>query len=370
MKRMVLRDRNHASVVIWSLGNESGFGCNHLKMAEVARALDPGRPIHYEGDYLVHVADMYSDMYPGQDFVKIIGEAKEPVKSYDVYKEEDAELTPEVYGKLPFILCEYVHAMGNGPGGVKEYWEAFRSNPRSCGGFVWEWCDHGIAKTSEDGRLYYAYGGDFGDVPNDGNFVCDGLVQPDRTPTPGIIELKKWHEPVLVEAIDLAKNKYRITNRYDFITLEGLDCAWRLMADGETIASGTLDVAAVKAGSGIDVQLPIKLPTCKVRDYVVEFTFTLATNESWAERGHEVAWAQFMLREAVPAPMPALARPAVEVFDNEDDPARVEMVGEEFAVAFDSDSGALTDWEVSSQPMIENGPEANFWRAPDRKSVV
>lgn len=364
MKRMVLRDRNHASVVIWSLGNESGFGCNHIKMANAARELDSGRPIHYEGDYLCYVADLYSRMYSDQNFVKKIGEAKEPVNSYDVYKEEDRELKPEDYGKMPFILCEYVHAMGNGPGGVKEYWEAFRSNPRSCGGFVWEWCDHGIAQTTDDGRLYYAYGGDFGDVPNDGNFVCDGLVQPDRTPTPGMLELKKWQEPVLVEAIDLAKNKYRITNRYDFSTLSGLDCAWRLMADCETIASGTLDVSSVKAGAGIDVQLPIKLPACKVRDYVVEFNFTLANNESWAERGHEIAWAQFTLREAVPAPIPVLERPAVEVFKNDDDPARIEIVGEEFAVAFDSDSGALTDWEVSSQQMIENGPEANFWRAP------
>ncbi|NLB68853.1 MAG: beta-galactosidase subunit alpha, partial [Lentisphaerae bacterium] len=266
MERMVIRDRNHPSVVIWSLGNESGMGCNHFKMAEAAKALDSGRPIHYEGDYLCHVADMYSRMYPEQNFVKLVGEAKESFKAYDHYNGKESELLPEVYGKLPFILCEYVHAMGNGPGGVKEYWEAIRNNPRSCGGFVWEWCDHGIAQVTEDGDMYYAYGGDFGDEPNDGNFVCDGLVQPDRTPSPAMVELKKWQEPVFVEAVDLAENKYRITNRYDFVTLHGLECEWRLTADCETIECGMLDVAPVKAGESTVVTLPFELPECKVRD--------------------------------------------------------------------------------------------------------
>ncbi len=361
MRRMVIRDRNHPSVIIWSLGNESGLGINHIKMRDAAKVLDPGRPIHYEGDYACIVADLYSRMYASQQDVVEIGEAKLEKKAFDHLHVKEVPFLPEVYGKIPFVLCEYVHAMGNGPGGVKEYWEAIRGNPRCCGAFVWEWCDHGIPKMTEDGRSYYAYGGDFDDHPNDSDFVCDGLVQPDRTPSPAMAELKKVHEPVLVECIDAKKNQYRITNRYDFSTLAGLACEWKLSADCETIDSGLITLPAVGAGASAEITVPVKLPACQVRDYVLEFVFTLAGNTLWAERGHEVAWAQFKLREAVSAPIPVLKRPDVELTN---EGGRVELVGEEFAIAFDCGTGMMTDWEVGSMPMIEAGPQGNFWRAP------
>lgn len=361
MRRMVLRDRNHPSVILWSLGNESGLGVNHIKMRDAAKALDPGRPIHYEGDYACQIVDVYSRMYAGQQEVVEIGEAKVEKKAMDHLKGEEVQMPAERYGKMPFVLCEYVHAMGNGPGGVKEYWEAIRGNPRCCGGFVWEWCDHGIPKTTEDGRAYYAYGGDFGDHPNDSNFVCDGLVKPDRTPSPAMAEMKKVHEPVLVEAVDAAKGKFRIANRFDFAGLEGLACEWRLTADCETIQSGLLELPAIPAGDSAAVKVPFKLPDCPARDFLLEFVFTLAGNTIWAERGHEIAWAQFPLRQAAPAVIATLARPAVEVEELE---GRVEIVGEEFAIAFDRGTGLLTDWEVGSMPMIEAGPKGNFWRAP------
>jgi len=230
------------------------------------------------------------------------------------------------------------------------------------GAFVWEWCDHGIPKTTDDGRMYYAYGGDFGDEPNDGNFVCDGLVQPDRTPTPGMIELKKAHEPVLVEAVDLAKRKYRITNRYEFVTLSGLQCEWKLMADSVTVASGLLPLPEIAPGASAVVTLPAEAEpnACPVRDFMIEFVFTLATNTLWAQRGHEIAFAQFMLREAAPQAITTRKCAAVEMCDD----GSVFFAGEGFALAFNPSTGMLTDWEVGGIPLVERGPAGYFWRAP------
>lgn len=360
MRRMVIRDRNHPSVILWSLGNESGLGVNHIKMRDAAKALDPGRPIHYEGDYACQVADLYSRMYPSHAEMAEILEAKEEKKAFDHLQEKEVPFPPEVYGGRPFVLCEYVHAMGNGPGGVKEYWDLIWKHPRSCGGFVWEWCDHGIPQVTDDGRMYYAYGGDFDEHPHDSNFICDGLVLPDRTPSPAMAELKKHQEPVTVEPVDVRRGVFRIGNRYDFVSLDGLACEWRLTADCETVQSGMLDVPAIAAGASADVTVPFKLPDCRVRDFSVEFVFTLAGNTIWAERGHEIAWAQFLVREAKPAPIAVLSRPAVACEDLGD---RVEVVGEEFALAFDRGTGVLTDWEVGCMPMVEAGPRGNFWRA-------
>ncbi|MGI5868341.1 MAG: glycoside hydrolase family 2 TIM barrel-domain containing protein [Kiritimatiellia bacterium] len=361
MRRMVIRDRNHPSVILWSLGNESALGVNHVKMRDAAKDLDPGRPIHYEGDYACQVADVYSRMYASHAECVEICEAKVEKKGFDFFQRKDVPLPAERYGKMPFVLCEYVHAMGNGPGGVKEYWDIIRANPRFCGAFVWEWCDHGIPKTTEDGRAYYGYGGDFGDEPNDSNFICDGLVTPDRTPSPAMEEMKKVHEPVFVSAVNAAKGLFRIENRYDFAGLDGLACEWRLVADCETIESGLLELPAIAAGESADVKVPFKLPPCPARDFMVEFVFTLDRGTLWAERGHEVAFAQFPLREAAPAPVAVIARPAVEIEEFED---CVAVVGEEFAIAFDRATGLMTDWEVGSTPMIETGPRGNFWRAP------
>ena len=187
MERMVERHKNHPSVIIWSLGNESGFGRNHEAMAAWTREADPTRPIHYEGDRLQEVADIVGPMYTSVE--GIITLAQE-----------------EAYTK-PVILCEYAHAMGNGPGGLKEYWEAFYEYPRLQGGFVWDWVDQGLRQETPHGTERYAYGGDYGDEPNDANFNINGLIFPDRRPSPGLIEYKKVLEPVFVEAIDLAKRQ-------------------------------------------------------------------------------------------------------------------------------------------------------------------
>ena len=226
-ERMVERDKNQPCVVIWSLGNESGFGPNHQAMTERIRRTDPTRPIHYEGERATPgydgppVGDIESVMYPTVDFLQEQGRKKDP---------------------RPFFVCEYAHAMGNGPGNLKEYWDAIRAHPRLMGGCVWEWCDHGIrqrlrraSRRTKKGADWFAYGGDFGDQPNDGNFCIDGLVFPDRRPHPALLEYKKVLEPVAVDAVDLAKGRVKLRNRYDFLALDHLDAHWRLLRDDRVL---------------------------------------------------------------------------------------------------------------------------------------
>ncbi len=282
--RMVARDRNHPCVIIWSLGNESGFGRNHEAMARAIREADPTRPIHYEGDQFAQVSDLVSRMYPTIEQLTAAGEGR-PLTSWN------APIPP---GK-PVILCEYAHAMGNGPGGLLEYWDAFYRYPRLQGGFVWEWMDHGIRKRTPDGRSYFAYGGDFGEEPNDGNFVMDGLVFADRTPSPGLVELKKAIEPVRVEAVDAAAGRLRLRNRYDFVDLRHLRCSWDLECDGARVDGGTVALPTVAPGASADFVVPLdkarRIP--EGSESFLTVRFALAHDAEWASAGHEVAWAQF-----------------------------------------------------------------------------
>ncbi|KAI1342978.1 glycoside hydrolase family 2 protein [Xylariaceae sp. FL0016] len=207
--QMVMRDKNHPSVIMWSLGNESFYGSNHQAMYDAIRAIDPTRLIHYEGDQNAQTADIYSRMYTPVDEMIEHAEEKDWAK--------------------PFVMCEYIHAMGNGPGAIKEYIEAFYKYPRLMGGFVWEWANHGLLTETEDGHKYYGYGGDFGDEPNDYNFVMDGLCDSRHWPGPGLSEYSKAIEPVHI--LGVHGNEVTIINRYDFLTLDGLRCNWEIISD-------------------------------------------------------------------------------------------------------------------------------------------
>lgn len=348
MVRMMERDKNHPSIIMWSLGNEAGLGCNHKAMAAKARELDPTRPIHYEGDYKLEVADVYSRMYHHLNDVIKIGKGE--------YEIEDAHRD---YKSMPFIQCEYAHAMGNGPGGLKEYWEAYYTYPRLMGGFIWEWCDHGIRQRTDDGVEYFAYGGDFGDQPNDGNFVCDGLVFPDRRPSPGLIEYKKVIEPVKVEPIDLGKGLFKITNLYDFRSLDHLDLKWTIEVDGEPVQSGRADIPHVEAHKSVDIALAYDMP--KTGECYLTLSFTLANDETWAERGHEVAWSQFKLpASAKEGDSRAISGPLSVCEDD----SVIKVTGNDFEITFDRVHAIISDWRHGGQKILNSGPRLNFWRAP------
>ncbi|MDS0136769.1 MULTISPECIES: glycoside hydrolase family 2 TIM barrel-domain containing protein [unclassified Amycolatopsis] len=281
MRRTVERDKNRPSVILWSLGNESHTGENLARMAEWVRHRDPSRPIHYEGDHDCAYVDVHSRMYATHEEVDRIGRRDD-----DNARRRD----------LPFLQCEYGHAMGNGPGGLLEYRELFERYPNCQGGFLWEWIDHGLAA---DG--HFAYGGDFGEPIHDGNFVIDGLLFPDRTPSPGLVEFAKVIEPVRISAGD---GGIEVRNHYDFADTGHLTFDWVLEDEGIAVAEGVLDVPSVRSGQSTVVPLPA-LPATD-GDAWLTVSASLASATAWAPAGHVVGWGQLPVSAApVAAPPPA-----------------------------------------------------------------
>lgn len=213
MQQLIQRDKNHPSVVMWSLGNEAFYGGNHAAMYEYAKSVDSERPVHYEGDVKAASADMYSYMYPSMQRLQtwVEGEGVKEDGTFD----------------KPVVLCEYAHAMGNGPGWLEDYQDMFRKFPRLQGGFIWEWANHGLWNAKGG---FYGYGGDFGDEPNDATFVMDGLCNSEHKPTPGLLELKKVFQPVKFEYED---GKVFLTNEYDFAGLDHLVATYSLETFGQ-----------------------------------------------------------------------------------------------------------------------------------------
>jgi len=343
--RMLERDKNHPCIIIWSLGNESGFGCNHEAMAKWVREADPTRLLHYEGDREQKIADIVGPMYTSVDGIIKLAE------------DENAE--------KPVILCEYAHAMGNGPGNFKEYWDAFYKYKRLQGGFVWDWIDQGLRQVTEDGREWFAYGGDFGDEPNDKNFLINGLIFPDRKPSPGLVEYRKVLEPVKVDPVNLAEGKVKLTNRYDFVSLAHLTMSWDVMVDGKTLQNGTIPIPNIAPGESETVTIPYTKPTTLIpgADYWLNISFAMAGNTTWASRGHELAWAQFQL---------PLDPPAVSIIKTssmlpiicEDSENAITITGANFELVFDRIYGVIKSWCHESVDIVSSGPKLNFWRAP------
>lgn len=339
MARMVERDKNHPSIIIWSLGNESSTGGNLSAMARWTRQRDPSRPLHYEGDWSCADVDVYSRMYADHAEVDAIGRGAEPPLADPGLDQRRRQ--------MPFLLCEYAHAMGNGPGGLTEYQELFERHPRCQGGFVWEWIDHGIRQFTPDGTGFFAYGGDFAEPLHDGNFVADGLLFPDRTPSPGLLELKKVLEPVQISG-DAAAGTLRIANRHDFRTLSHLEFVWTLEEQGLPRAHGTLPVDPVAPGEGIETRLP-PLPVTRGEAWLT-VQAVLAADTGWARAGHEVAWGQVPI---TPARQP---RPPVR-------PAAPERHRDRISLgpgAFDAVTGTLR----GLGGLDLDGPRLDVWRAP------
>lgn len=359
MVRMTHRDKNRPSVIFWSLGNECGMGPNIHAMAAAARAIDPTRPIHYECDHGLEVADVFSLMYASHALVEKIGEGKEKLS-----EGIRATLEPEAYNNKPFVLCEYAHAMGLGPGGIKEYWELFYKYPRIQGAWVWEWIDHGIRQRTPDGKEYFAYGGDFGDEPHDGNFVIDGLVFPDRSPSPGLIELKKVIEPVAVEMVDASSGRLRLTNRYDFLSLAHLACSWQVTEDGRVLQSGAIALPEIGAGETAEIKAPFTKPACLAAGarYDLMVRFNLAADTAWAAGGHEVAWSQMRLPWQATPNTTNLPRKGAGKIQVSESATKIEIEGAGFQVRFDKVRGEIASWTCNGVHLLRRGPRLNFFR--------
>lgn len=357
MKRLVEAHKNHPSVIFWSLGNESSFGVNHEAMTKWTRSRDPERLIHYEGA----TARMLDRQAAGQDYEREAASVDVISRMYPSPTQWKREADADTTGK-PYILCEYAHAMGNGPGVLREYWDLFWSHPRMQGGFVWEWADHGIERHDASGRLWYAYGGDFGDQPNDGNFVCDGLVFADRTPSPGLLELKAHQAPVHVTAVDLAAGRFLLTNRQDFTGLEGLSIDWTVVVDGEAKVGSRIEAPNVSPGQSLELSVPglaEALQRLPGGESMVRLAFRTKVDLPWAAAGHEVAFFEF----AVPGVRVALRPASWQKPRLQESNTTLVLSWGENRLTFDRLAGRLSWWTLAGVPLLVEGPRLNLWRA-------
>lgn len=283
VERTVERDKNHPSIVIWSLGNEAGTGSNLAAMSAWVHARDAERPVHYEGDYTGEYTDVYSRMYASVPETEQIGTDGSRFPLLGCTPAQGARQRTK-----PFLLCEYAHAMGNGPGAFDQYEALVHRYPRLHGGFVWEWRDHGISTTTADGTPYYAYGGDFGELVHDGNFVMDGMLLSDDVPTPSLHEFKAVVQPI---RFTFDGDEVTIANLRHTADTSDLRFRWRVEHDGTPVDSGYLEVPAVVAGDSGRVSLP-SFPVAPDAETWLTVEAVLAAGTAWAGDGHVVATAQ------------------------------------------------------------------------------
>ena len=353
--RMVLRDRNHPSVIMWSLGNESGYGPNHDAMAGWMRHADPTRPLHYEGA----ICRANSTWESGQAATDVVCPMYPSVADIVAWAQSTSD-------RRPLIMCEYAHAMGNSCGNLKEYWEAIESHHGLQGGFIWELLDHGIKTTTPDGRTYWAYGGDFGDQPNDTNFCCDGLLWPDRTPHPAMEECRKLFQPLAITAVDLASGVISVRSKYDFLTTAALRGRWQLLRDGELIASGVVPRLVLAPGETRTVAIPLSRPELEPgQELHLTVRFTDHRDLALLGADREVAYEQF----ALPAGAGRLSRPATTratgtAWAVTTAGATTTAVRGDQVVTFSTASAGLTGWSLARTSLLTAGPTATAWRAP------
>lgn len=338
-KQMVHRDKNRACVFTWSLGSESFYGQNHAAMYEWIAGVDPSRPIHYEGDTEAKTADVFSMMYP----------SLEQIKEF-VKKGSDK----------PLVLCEFAHAMGNGPGGLREYIDVFTAHRQVQGGFLWKWANHGLLSETEHGQKFYAHGGDFCDEPNDGNFVMAGLLHSNHTPTPGLLEYKRVIQPVAIEFLDGLRVK--ITNRYDWQITNHLACVWTVKESGRIVLEGGLSSPVIEPGNTAEVRLPISRDEFGNGEIVIALSFHLKHDMTWAKSGHIVAWAESVVQPARPDEFDG--PPSEGIVMVRQDRRRVYVTGSKSEFEVDLLTGHLM-WSSSiAGPLIDSGPVLDFYRAP------
>ncbi|AFN74212.1 glycoside hydrolase family protein [Melioribacter roseus P3M-2] len=338
-KRMVEANKNHPSVIIWSLGNEAGHGENFEIMASYIRAVDPSRPIHYQ--HMNEVADMDSYMYPTPEQLERIA----------------------VSTTRPVIMCEYAHAMGNSAGNLEIYWDIINRHKNIIGGFIWDWVDQGLFKKDKNGKMFWAYGGDMGDTVNDANFCINGIIQPDRKPEPEYFEVKHIYQYVDFIPADLNKGELIIVNDFNHSDLSNYELRWELKENGRTLQSGVIDTLKTPAGKWTRIDLPLQKPKLAAGcDYWLNLNLHLKSATIWAAKGFKVAWKQFeMPWAAPPAPLKNIAASKKITYDQSDD--KIIVKGGEFELSVDKKTGSVIEYKNRGEVLINSPLEPNFWRA-------
>ena len=355
--RMVERDKNHPSVIIWSLGNEAGDGPNFVATSRWIKQRDPSRPVHYEQAGERDHTDIICPMYP---------------------RPNQLERYSSKAQTRPYIMCEYEHAMGNSSGDMWSYWSLIYSRPHLQGGFIWDWVDQGLRQKQQalplarferakpGDKTFWAYGGDFGpkNVPSDDNFCCNGLVNPDREPHPGLYTVKHVYQYIHCKPVDLKARTIEVKNWYDFTNLKDIAAAaWRLTGDGEVLQSGKLPPIDLAPHATKQITIPVKpfQPAHGV-EYFLEMTFGLKQSALWAKAGHEIAWDQFKLPDFTPA-LVAVTK-GTPTLKSADTATTLTVSGSPaFSATFNKQAGTLTSIKASGQELVHSPLRPNFWRA-------
>ncbi|MEY8708124.1 glycoside hydrolase family 2 TIM barrel-domain containing protein [Bacteroides faecichinchillae] len=342
---MVRRYRNHPSIMMWSLGNESGNGINFKSAEEAVKKLDKTRPTHYEGNS--SFCDVTSNMYPSVEWLENVGK-------------ERLEKSQKGEAVKPHVVCEYAHAMGNSMGNFREYWETYERYPALIGGFIWDWVDQSIKVPTPDGTGYYmAVGGDFGDKPNDGNFCTNGVIFSDRTYAPKALEVKKIHQPVRVEA--LGNGKYKVTNKRFHTGLDDLYGRYEIMEDGKVLSSGNLDELQLDAqGSKVITIVDPVLTKVPGAEYFIKFSFCQKKDTDWEKAGYEVASEQIKIADSE---KPVFKAENGEISCTETEKGYL-VKGERFEATFSKEEGTISSYVLDGVPLISKGLELNVFRAP------
>ncbi|WP_027125946.1 glycoside hydrolase family 2 [Gelidibacter mesophilus] len=341
VNRMVERDKNHPSIVIWSLGNEAGNGYNFYQAYLSAKRIDDTRPVQHERAVHEWNTDLFVPMYATPADV-------------EAYAKDDRRTKP-------LVQCEYAHAMGNSMGGFKEYWDLYEKYDKLQGGFIWDYVDQGL-RIERNGREIFAYGGDFGPegTPSDNNFLLNGLVQADRTPNPHIHEVAHIQQNIKFYENDLSKGLIDIKNWYFFRDLSNYKLNWEVIANGEVVESGTLNDLDYAPQTKKAIKIPFKTQFQDGVEYFLNVSAVLKADEPLLKAGYRIAYEQFQLQEAK-VELPEAATAAVS-FKTKGD--IINVTGTDFELIFNQKEGTLTDYTFKNKSLLESGPVVNFWRAP------
>ncbi|WP_233566609.1 glycoside hydrolase family 2 TIM barrel-domain containing protein [Cohnella endophytica] len=344
---MMERDKNHPSVIIWSLGNEAWGGDNFVHMHDHLRAKDPSRVVHYEGVFNCRKSEAASDV-----------ESQMYTKPWDI----EAYALKIPAPTKPFILCEYSHAMGNSCGGLHRYTELFEKHPILQGGFIWDWVDQAIRVQDADGTSHMAYGGDFGESPHDGNFCGNGLIFADRTESPKLQEVKACYQNVKVSAADLGQGRFTVTNRFLFTDLNTYDLNWKIENNSVIVKEGKTEVQAAPGETAtLDIFHAYPELASSTDEYVLTLSFVLKSATLWADEGHEVAFAQFVL--PIVAQASIAESPVFEAVRTERTGDLLAASGSGFSARFDLTTGDLVSYAVGGTELLRGPLTPNFWRA-------
>ncbi|MGD9420124.1 MAG: glycoside hydrolase family 2 TIM barrel-domain containing protein [Verrucomicrobiota bacterium JB025] len=364
--RMVERDKNHASIVSWSLGNESGYGPIHAAAASWIKDYDPTRFVHYEGAQGLPEDPAYKPEggFESQAWDLPANPNDPPYvdcisRMYMTVAQLKA-LSDAEHIKRPIVLCEYAHAMGNSLGNMTEYWDLIRSRPNLMGGYIWDWVDQGVLTKNKDGVEYFAYGGDFGDQPNSGNFCMNGVLNSDRTPGPKTWECKYVFQPVVFAAADLEAGKVKVTNRFHFSNLKDYTVRWSLAEEGVVVQEGTLDPIDLPAGQSAVISVPFQVvENASGKEQWLRLSVHETKDRRWCAAGFEIAKEQILIKVGSETPTRVRSDAALAVTDTD---GSIDLTGDGFSAKVDKATGELTSYVVNGEEWIKSPLKPAFWR--------